>query len=112
MTEGKGSEAMGETIRVDGTTETRRSEVAEGGGSGGVETDSEKRPVDAPHESHFVPALQFMLPNSQPAPAAGAEGAGHESVAGAVGGDLWPFTPSGRPPTATPALRCGATPAS
>ncbi len=48
---------------------------------------------DASHEPHFVPARQFMFPNPQHAPAAGAEGAGHEAVAGAVGGDL--FAPEG-----------------
>ncbi len=33
---------------------------------------------------------ELMLPNPQDAPAAGAEGAGDEAVAGAVGGDLLP----------------------
>lgn len=42
---------------------------------------------DAPHESHFVPALQLRFPNPQHAPA---ERAGDEAVADAVGGDLLP----------------------
>ena len=81
-------------------------------GQAGVVMRQRQSRVDAPHESHFVPAPQLMFPNPQSAPAAGAEGAGDEAVAGAIGGNLWSFAPSGRPPTATPALRRGATPAS
>jgi len=47
-------------------------------------------PEDAPRESHFVPALQFMFPNPQHAPAEGAERAGDEAVAGAVGSEFFP----------------------
>ena len=39
-------------------------------------------------EAALVGALQLMLPDAEDAPAEGAEGAGDESVAGAVGGNL------------------------
>lgn len=46
--------------------------------------------MEAAQEAGFVFAREFVLPDAEDAPAAGAEGAGDEAVAGAVGGELVP----------------------
>ena len=46
--------------------------------------------MEAGEEAALVGALQLMLPDAEDTPAEGAEGAGDEAVAGAVGGDLLP----------------------
>ena len=51
---------------------------------------SSQMPEQASHEAGFAFAGQLMFPDAEAAPAAGAEGAGDEAVAGAVGGDLFP----------------------
>ena len=49
--------------------------------------------MEAGEEVAFVFPGEFVLPDAEDAPAAGAEGAGHEAVAGAIGGEL--FEPEG-----------------
>jgi hypothetical protein len=68
-----------------------------------------ERAIETAQEAGFVFAREVVLPDAEDAPAAGAEGAGVEAGAGAVGGNLWPFAPRGHPPTTTPARRYGAT---
>ena len=69
-------------------TETPRSEADEGGGSVCDESDPVQRAFKTGDEEGFVFVREFMLPHAEDAPAAGAESAGDEAVAGAVGGNL------------------------
>ena len=59
----------------------------------GENFDLRQSPIEPGEEARLVFAREFVFPNPQHAPAAGADGAGHEAVAGAVGGNL--FAPEG-----------------
>ena len=50
-------------------------------------------PAEAGEEAAGVGGFELVAPDAEDGPAAGAEGAGDEAVAGAVGGDL--FAPEG-----------------
>lgn len=41
------------------------------------------------HEAGFILSLQFVLPDAEDAPAAGAKGARHEAITGLVAGDFF-----------------------
>ena len=61
-----------------------------GGGHAGAAVGFAERAGEAGEEAGGVGAGEFVWPDAADAPAHGAQGAGDEAVAGAVGGDLFP----------------------